>query len=49
MRKKRKKKKRSIATDGKAIYQRAMQLYLEEENYVAGLKYQVSSLRSQLE
>ena len=39
MRKKRKKKKRSIATDGKAIYQRAMQLYLEEENYVAGLKY----------
>jgi len=39
MGKKRKKKKRSLATDVKAIYQRGMQLYLEEENYVAGLKY----------
>jgi hypothetical protein len=39
MGKKRKRKKRSIVTDFKAIYQRGMQLYLEEENYVAGLKY----------
>ena len=39
MGKKRKRKKRSIATDVKAIYQRGMELYLEEENYVAGLKY----------
>ena len=39
MGKKRKRKKRSIAIDVKAIYQRGMQLYLEEENYVAGLKY----------
>ena len=39
MGKKRKKKKRSIATDVKAIYQRGMQLYLEEENYIAGLKH----------
>ena len=38
MGKKRKRKKRSIATDVKAIYQRGIQLYLEEENYVAGLK-----------
>jgi tetratricopeptide (TPR) repeat protein len=35
----RKRKKRSIAIDVKAIYQRGMQLYLEDENYVAGLKY----------
>jgi tetratricopeptide (TPR) repeat protein len=39
MGKKRKRKKRSIATDIKAIYQRGMQLYLEEENYIAGLKH----------
>ena len=39
MGKKRKRKKRSIATDVKAIYQRGMQLYLEEENYIAALKY----------
>ena len=39
MGKKRKRKKRGIAIDVKAIYQRGMQLYLEEENYVAGLKY----------
>jgi len=39
MGKKRKRKKRSPAIDVKAIYQRGMQLYLEEENYVAGLKY----------
>ena len=39
MGKKRKRKKRSIVTELKAIYQRGMQLYLEEENYVAGLKY----------
>ncbi len=35
---KRKRKKRSNVTDFKAIYNRGMQLYLEEENYVAGLK-----------
>ena len=34
-----KRKKRSKGTDFKAIYNRGMQLYLEEENYVAGLKY----------
>ena len=39
MRKKRKKKKRGVATDVKAIYQRGIQLYLEEENYVSALKY----------
>ena len=39
MGKKRKRKKRGIAIDVKAIYQRGMQLYLEEDNYVAGLKY----------
>jgi len=39
MRKKRKRKKRSIATDVKAIYQRGVQLYLEEENYIVALKY----------
>ena len=39
MGKKRKRKKRSIGIDIKAIYQRGMQLYLEEENYAAGLKY----------
>ena len=39
MGKKRKRKKRSKGTDFKAIYNRGMQLYLEEENYVAGLKY----------
>ena len=33
------KKKRSFATDVKAIYQRGMQLYLEEDNYIAGLKH----------
>ena len=38
MGKKRKRKKRRIATDVKAIYQRGIQLYLEEENYAAGLK-----------
>ncbi len=37
--KKRKRKKRSNVTDFKAIYNRGMQLYLEEENYVAGMKY----------
>ena len=39
MGKKRRKKKRSNVTDLKAIYNRGMQLYLEEENYVAALKY----------
>jgi hypothetical protein len=39
MGKKRKRKKRSNVTDLKAIYNRGMQLYLEEENYIAGLKY----------
>jgi len=39
MGKKRKRKKRSIGIDINAIYQRGMQLYLEEENYAAGLKY----------
>jgi TPR repeat protein len=39
MRKKRKRKKRGVATDVKAIYQRGIQLYLEEGNYVAGLRY----------
>ena len=39
MGKKRKRKKRSNVTDFNAIYNRGMQLYLEEENYVAGLKY----------
>ena len=39
MRKKRKRKKRGAATDVKAIYQRGMQLYIEEENYVSALKY----------
>jgi tetratricopeptide (TPR) repeat protein len=39
MGKKRKRKKRGIAIDVKAIYQRGMQLYLEEENYITGLKY----------
>ena len=36
---KQKRKKRSNVTDFKAIYNRGMQLYLEEENYVTGLKY----------
>ena len=36
---KRKRKKSGKGTDFKAIYNRGMQLYLEEENYVAGLKY----------
>ena len=36
---KRKRKKRSNVTDLKAIYNREMQLYLEEENYIAGLQY----------
>jgi len=39
MGKKRKRKKRGNITDFKGIYNRGMQLYLEEENYVAGLKY----------
>jgi TPR repeat protein len=39
MGKKRKSKKRGIAIDVKGIYQRGMQLYLEEGNYVAGLRY----------
>ena len=39
MGKKRKRKKRSIAIDVKAIYQRGMRLYLEEENHIAALKY----------
>jgi TPR repeat protein len=39
MGKKRKRKKRGVATDTEAIYNRGMQLYLEEENYVAALKY----------
>jgi TPR repeat protein len=39
MGKKLKRKKRSIVTDLKAIYMRGMELYLEEEDYVAGLKY----------
>ena len=45
MGKKRKRKKRSIATDVKAIYQRGMQLYLEEENYIAALKYLLQSAK----
>ena len=39
MGKKRKRKKRSIVTNVTAIYKRGMDLYLEEDNYVAGLKY----------
>ena len=39
MGKKRKRKKRSNSSDFKAIYNRGMQFYLEEENYDAGLKY----------
>jgi len=39
MGKKLKRKKRGVATDTEAIYNRGMQLYLEEENYVAALKY----------
>ena len=35
MGKKRKRKKRGIATDVKDIHQRGMQLYLEEENSIA--------------
>jgi TPR repeat protein len=34
-----KRKKRSNVTNLKAIYNRGMQLYLEEGNYVAGLRY----------
>ena len=34
MGKKRKRKKRSIVTDFKAIYKRGMQRYLKEEDYV---------------
>ena len=39
MGKKRKRKKRGNSSDVKAVYNRGMQLYLEEENYDAGLKY----------
>ena len=39
MGKEQKRKKRSNVADLKAIYNRGMQLYLEEENYDAGLKY----------
>jgi len=40
MGKKRKRKKHSIATDVKTIYEQGMRLYLEEEeDYVEGLKY----------
>ena len=39
MGKKRKRKKRSIVTDVAAIYNRGMYLYLEKENFAAGLKH----------
>ena len=39
MGKKRKRKKRSIVTNVTDIYKRGMELYLEEEDFVAGLKY----------
>lgn len=37
--KRKRKKKRSIVTNVTAIYKRGMELYLEEDNFVAGLKY----------
>jgi len=46
MGKKRKRKKRCNVTDLKAIYNRGMQLYLEEENYVAGLKYLIRAAKA---
>ena len=39
MGKKRKRKKPSIVTDVTAIYKRGMDLYLEEDNFIEGLKY----------
>ena len=39
MGKKRKRKKRSIVPNATDIYKRGMELYLEEEDFVAGLKY----------
>jgi hypothetical protein len=44
--KKQKRKKRSIATDLRAIYRRGMNLYLEKDDYVGGLKYLYRAARA---
>ena len=39
-------KKRSIVTNVTAIYKRGMELYLEEDNFVAGFKYLLSAAKA---